>query len=177
MMLASDSTLPMPLGNTRSPSLLGQASFHSLRVLATNLPKGTTRSPAADLGLPISLNLSARCRTCSSLALKSTSFHRSPRSSEARRPVKIAVIRSGRQRPLAFAMMALISVGRRDVHADLELALLTLLGVVAPSPGACCGEDPERHYVRLAPVPEHRQERAQASDDLADHRRRSLLLA
>jgi hypothetical protein len=51
---------PLTLGKTSSPG--GQAIFHSLRVLATNLPKGS-RSPAADLGLPILLYLSARCLT------------------------------------------------------------------------------------------------------------------
>jgi hypothetical protein len=37
--------------------LLGQASFHSLNVLARNLGIGTVRPPACDLGLPISLEL------------------------------------------------------------------------------------------------------------------------
>jgi hypothetical protein len=57
MMLASDSILPTPFGNTRSRCPLGQASFHSRSVWATNLPKGTTltsmRLGLADLIEPI----------------------------------------------------------------------------------------------------------------------------
>jgi hypothetical protein len=47
--------------------------------------------PAIDLGLPISRKRSARWRTVSSPLSKSISDHRSPRSSEARSPVKAAV--------------------------------------------------------------------------------------
>ena len=51
---------PDDVQKTRLRSLFVPASFHSLSVLATIVPKGTVRSPAADFGLPIALNLSAR---------------------------------------------------------------------------------------------------------------------
>jgi hypothetical protein len=64
--------------------------------LTTIGASGTVRLPESDFGEPIEPQRSARCRTVSSPVAKSTSSHRKPRSSLARRPVKIAVTISGR---------------------------------------------------------------------------------
>src|SRR5262245_20004552 len=103
--------LPLVLGKTRSKAPFGHASFHSRNVFSTSGPSGTVRLPDLDFGLPISLYLSARWRTCSSPRFRSTSPQRRPRSSEARSPVKVAVIRNGRTRPVAACRILLISSG------------------------------------------------------------------
>jgi hypothetical protein len=81
---------PLALGNTRSSSPLGQASFHSRSVFATTGPKRISRLPAAVFGTSSVLNLSARCTTLSLCPLRSTLFQVKARSSETRRPVKVA---------------------------------------------------------------------------------------
>jgi hypothetical protein len=75
----------------------------------SNGASGTVRSPAFDFGLPMTLYRSARCRTSSTPVLSSTSSQRSPRSSDPRSPVKMAVSSAGRQRSGSTAMRALIS--------------------------------------------------------------------
>jgi hypothetical protein len=65
-------------------------------VLTTVGDNGTVRSLASVLVRPIARLRSARCLTCRWRFVKSTSVQRSPRSSDERRPVKIAVSRRGR---------------------------------------------------------------------------------
>jgi hypothetical protein len=83
---------------------------------------GIVRCPDALLGLPMVLNLSARWRTCSSAFFRSISDHCRPRSSDARRPVNIAVTNRGRQRPLRWATMARISSGAGMSKAPIEIS-------------------------------------------------------
>ena len=97
-MLAINSTLPAPFGKTRLNLPAGKRP--SIREgVHTSGGIGTVRSLVSDFGRPMSLNRSARCRTWISRLSRSTSCQRSPRNSEARSPVKIAVNRTGRQRP------------------------------------------------------------------------------
>ena len=66
MMLAWLSTFPAPLRKTRSSGPLGQAIRCLCKVVTTIGNSGTLRSSASDLGRPMALKRSARCRTCSS---------------------------------------------------------------------------------------------------------------
>jgi hypothetical protein len=111
--LVCHSTLPSPLGKTSQslPSFLGHLSFHSRSVFTTIGGRGTVRTPAVVFGGPIWLKRSALWRTCRLPLVRSTSSQRRPRSSLARRPVKIAVSSNGRHLPSTAAMMRLISSG------------------------------------------------------------------
>ena len=130
-------------------------------MFATIGVNGTVRSPDSDLGLPIALYRSARWRTCNSPLSRSTSAQRSPRSSEARRPVKIAVSRIGRQRPLRGPDNGLDLLARRNVDADLELAFLATLGL-ALGPAAAgrskVAHDVARDEAALLRVAEQRRQ-------------------
>ena len=57
---ACDITLPAVDGKTRCKSVGGQASFHSLSALMTEVGSGMVLRPAADLGEPIQPLASAR---------------------------------------------------------------------------------------------------------------------
>ena len=96
------------IGNTRPRFPFGRASFHSFRVLITMGGAGTVRSPEMDFGLPMALCLSVLVNPDFPLVEIDVSPAK-PRSSEARRPVKIAVSMIGLQRPSRLAAMALIS--------------------------------------------------------------------
>src|ERR1700730_14019097 len=56
------SGLPLPVGNTKLGSPLGQASFHSLSVFATSGGTGIVLSPDSDFGAPNFRYWSMRCR-------------------------------------------------------------------------------------------------------------------
>ena len=95
-------------------------------------PIGTVTLPRVDFGLPI------RCPNVGPLPHmqprfpRSTSFHRSPRNSDARKPAKIAVRRNGRRR-LPLADDGLDLVRGRNIDAHLSLRLPRLSGVIETS--------------------------------------------
>jgi hypothetical protein len=76
---------------------------------ARRCPHSGGGSRGLDFGAPNLLKRSARRRTCSTPFLRSISHHRSPRSSDARSPVKIATRINGRQRSGVASMMRLSS--------------------------------------------------------------------
>ena len=96
-MLAKLSGLPAPFGNTSPAALGGHTLHHSVSVFRTTGGSRIARRELADFGLPITPFSSARWVTVSCDWSRSMSAHRRPRSSLARRPVKTAVIRNGRQ--------------------------------------------------------------------------------
>jgi hypothetical protein len=99
------STLPAPVGNTRSRAPVGHARRHAFNVVSTIGLSGMSRVLDSDFGAPNLLKRSARRRTCSTPFLRSMSHHSSPRSSDARNPVKIATKINGRQRSGVASMM------------------------------------------------------------------------
>jgi len=82
-----------------SPANRGKASFHSRSVVITIGASGTSRRPALLFGEPRVFQRSARCLTVNTRSSKLTSSHSRPRNSEARNPVKIAVVNNGRSWP------------------------------------------------------------------------------
>jgi len=88
--------VPSPDGNTKSRSERGHRSLH-FRSSCTTMPgSGIVRNPEADFGGPITLRLSARCRTVRVDERKSTLLHGRPRSSDARSPANIATKANGK---------------------------------------------------------------------------------
>jgi len=80
------------------------------------LPLPSRRLRLADLVVPIRPLPDVDCA-----GLKSTSTHRSPRNSEERSPVKMAMISKGRQRPLALAIISRMSSGEGMSTPTLSL--------------------------------------------------------
>ena len=109
------------------------------------------RRELADFGLPIRFNRSARCRTCNSRFSMSTSPHLSPRSSEERIPVKMAVTRNGRARPFAAAMIRAISSrdGMSTPIWSFAAARLSAL-IDTPSAGSLARVPRRRASLRMA---------------------------
>src|SRR6516162_6455262 len=105
------STVPVDVGNTRSSLLIGQASFHLRNSDTSSGPIGTVRRLPSLLGGPMVFHASARWRTWTSPDFRSTSFHRRPRSSEARKPVSAATISKAFQRPVATFNKRVTSAG------------------------------------------------------------------
>ena len=124
----------------------GKPSRHSRSVVATVGPSGTARCPAFDFGFAnLVVSVCTLSRTCSLPPLRSTSDHRSPRSSDARRPGEGRSHAAMAADASAAARMALTSSGAGISTPTSSLPSLRLSASIRLTPSATfCATLPRR---------------------------------